>query len=204
MQRIFRISTLLMSMLVTAVVVLKPLVISLLYSAEFTASLTIMRWMLIGDYLKVTSWVFAMPMLAYADMKAFFWTEIIWNVTFLGLAAGMIARTHSLQWIGVAFAFNVLIYLAYTFHYARTRHCLKLHRPMVLSWLGGLALILGSSWQTWSATKVNWATAGLWIGVVVCFAWLALSVEERRQLKQAVLSTMAAQPVKMPRIAFKG
>jgi len=192
MQRIFRLSTLIMILLVTAVIVLKPLVISLLYSTEFTASLTIMRWMLIGDYFKVTSWIFAMPMLAYADMKTFFWTEIIWNAAFLGLAAGMVVATHSLEGIGVAFVLTYLTYLAYTFHYARTRHCLKLQRPMVLCWLGGLALILGASWQTWLSTRVMWPSAALWMGAGFGFAWLALSVEERRQLRRVVLSTMGA------------
>lgn len=190
MQRLFRVSTLLMTLLVIVVIVMKPLIISLLYSTEFTASLTIWRWMLIGDYFKVTSWIFAMPMLAHADLKTFFWTEAITNTAFLALATGLVVGTHSLQGIGVAFALSYLGYLIYTFHYARTRHGLTLRRPAVLSWLGGLALILGCSLETWSATQVNWGTAGLWAGAVGCFAFLGLSAEERRQIMHTALRTM--------------
>jgi O-antigen/teichoic acid export membrane protein len=188
MQRIFRMSTMLVAPLVATVIVAKPLVISLLYSSAFTASLAIMRWMLVGGYLKVTSWILAMPMLAFADMKTFFWTEVMWHAAFLTISIGTLLGGYSLEGIGVAFMMAYLIYLAYTFHYARTRHGFALPRSLIFTWLGGLALVLGASWQTWVSTRVMWTSAVLWMGAGFGFVWLALSAQERRQIRLSALS----------------
>lgn len=186
-QRLLRLSTLLMIPLVTAVVTLKPLVINLLFSNEFTPALEIMRWMLIGDYFKITSWVLAFPMLAYADMKTFFWSEIVSNVGFLGIAGGMIIGLRSLQGVGISFMLLYVAYLIYTLHYARSRYHLTVDRSLVITWLLGLALILGTSWQTWSATQVNWTMAVICGGAALALSWIMLGKVDQKQLVRLVL-----------------
>ena len=51
-QRFLRATIMLGIPLIVGVIVFKPLLIHLLYSEEFRPALTIIRWMLIGDYLK--------------------------------------------------------------------------------------------------------------------------------------------------------
>ena len=182
MKRLLRLSTLLMVPIVTMVIVLKPLVINLLYSDEFVSSLTIMRWMLIGDYFKVTSWILAMPMIAYADMKTFFWTEVVWNGLSLVFNWMMLAELNSLQGVGVTFTLTYITYLMYTLYYVRSRHQFSLDRKLAFAWLLGLVLLLGASLQTWSDTIVNWMTSSLWIGAALMFSWLVLEHKERRRL----------------------
>lgn len=182
MQRLLRLSTLLMIPLVSSVIALKPLVVNLLFSTEFTPALDIMRWMLIGDYFKVTSWVLAFPMLAFADMKTFFWSEIVSNIGFLGIAGVMIIGLGSVQGVGVSFLLLYLVYLIYTLYYARTRHHLTLNRNMVITWLFGLALILGISWQTWSVTQVNWTMTGICASASFALSWIMLGKENQKQL----------------------
>ena len=66
---------LLVAPLITLVILGKSLVVSILYSKEFLPSFDIIQWMLIGDYFKAVGWVLATPMLAFADLRMFFWTE---------------------------------------------------------------------------------------------------------------------------------
>ncbi len=189
-RRVLRLAMLLMVPLVVTVITLKPLVVKLLYSGEFLPALQIMRWMLIGDYFKVVSWVFSFTMIAYADMKTFFWTEVLWGGLTLGCALLVLQGLNSLQGIGVNFLALYVAYLAYTLFYVRRRHHLILDRPVVLQWLVGLVLVIGASVQTWNETQVQWATAGLWISVALGSSWFALSNAERAKISRVLSSRL--------------
>jgi O-antigen/teichoic acid export membrane protein len=182
MQRVMRLATLLMVPLVTGVIVLKPLVVEILYSSEFMSSLEIIRWMLVGDYFKVAAWVVATPMLAYADMRVFIWTELLWHAGFLACAALALFGFSSMQGIGVGFLLLYVVYFAYCSHYARSRYQFPLRRAVVGPWLVGLALIVGVSWHTWVDTQVDWFAAVLWMGAAFIFSWLSLNRNERREV----------------------
>lgn len=186
-QRVARLATLVVVPAVTSVIVLKPLVITILYSSEFAPSLEIIRWMLIGDYFKVAAWVFAMPALAYANMKVLFWAEMLWYGGFLAFAALALFGFSSMQGIGVGFLLMNTVLLAYYLCYVRSRHQLPLSRGMTVPWLIGLALIVGASWHTWSDTQLDWFAAPLWIGAAVSFSWLSLNRNERRETLRMLL-----------------
>lgn len=187
MQRMVRLTTLLMMPLVTGMIVLKPLAVELLYSSEFTPSLEIIRWMLIGDYFAVVAWVFALPMIAYADMRAFFWGELLWYGGFLAFAALALFGFSSMQGIGIGSLLVCAIYLGYCLYYARSRQQFPLTRAVLGPWLIGLALVVGASGHTWSDTQVDWFTAPLWIGAAVSFSWLSLNRNERRDVLRMLL-----------------
>ena len=186
-QRVARLAILLMVPAMTSVIVLKPLVITILYSSEFAPSLEIIRWMLIGDYFKVAAWVFAIPALAYANMRVLFWAEMLWYGGFIAFAALALFGFSSMQGIGVGFLLMYAVLLAYYLHYVRSRHQLPLSRGMTVPWLVGLALIIGASWHTWSDTQVNWFASPLWIGAAVSFSWLSLNRNERRETLRMLL-----------------
>lgn len=165
MQRLLRFVTIGMVPLVIAVVVLKPLVINILYSPEFAPSLEIIQWMLIGDFFRATAWVFGMSILAYADMKVFFWKEVLRDGFFLMGSFIALRWCHSVEWIGLSFMLLNMLNLVYLFYYARTRHQFTLTKSILIHWLVGLGLLLSASWQTWDAVVVNWSTALFWISV---------------------------------------
>jgi O-antigen/teichoic acid export membrane protein len=187
LQRVMRLATLLMVPLITAVIALKPLAIEILYSSEFASSLEIIRWMLIGDYFKVAGWVLAMPMLAFADMKVFFWAEVLWSAVFLVSAGLALLVFNSMQGIGVGFLLAYVGYVAYCLHYVRSRHHLRLSRQIVRFWLLGLALVVGVSWHTWSDTHVDWVAAFLWISAAIAVSWLSLTQNERTEILRIAL-----------------
>lgn len=182
MQRVLRFATLLMVPLVTGVIVLKPLVIELLYSEEFTPALEIIQWMLIGDYFKVAAWVVGMPMLAYANMRVFFWTELLWNGGFFIFAALALFIFGSMQGIGVGFLLMYIFYLSFYLYYARARYHFRMTRAIGVAWLAGLAVVAGASWYTWSDSTIDWVAAFTWITVAVVLSLLSLSSSERGEV----------------------
>jgi O-antigen/teichoic acid export membrane protein len=181
-QNLLRISLLLIIPLIITIIVLKSLVITILYTYEFMPSLKIIRWMLIGDYFKVGGWVLAMPMLAYGDMKVFFWTESLWYIGFLILSYIGIFYFNDTQMIGIAFLILYAFLFVYTIFYAHNKHSVVLTSNFLVHWILGLLLIIVASWQTWGDTQVNWISAPIWIAVAIGFSWMTLNKEEKSKL----------------------
>lgn len=179
MQDLFRVALLLIVPLIITVIVLKTLVITILYTHEFSPSLKIIRWMVLGDYFKASSWVLAMPMLAFCDMKPFFWTEILWSAGFLILSYIGIFYFNDLQFVGVAFLFMYVLYFIYTIYYSYSKHNFVLTYNVILHWISGFFLILFISWQTWDNTQVNWISALFWIAVAFVFSLANLTNGEK-------------------------
>ena len=95
---------------VCALAVLKPVVLAVFYSNAFLDASRYLRWTLVGDYLKVSSWVLSIPMLASADMRAFLVADLSAYAVFaVGAAAASQFRGAA---EGTAMAF-VLMYAAH-------------------------------------------------------------------------------------------
>lgn len=192
--RVLRLSMCLMVPLVVMVITFKALVVKCLYTAAFLPSLKIMRWMLIGDYFKVISWVFAIPMVAYADMRTYLWTEVLWGGLMLGGAAISVLGFHSLEGVGISFIGVYITYLGYTLFYVYRRHHLQLERRTVVQWLIGLAVVVSASAQTWNASQVNWVTAGFWLAVTLLFTGVVLNGDDRRRIRGVIVNRFKAFP----------
>jgi len=182
MRRLFRLATLFMVPMVVAVIVLKPLVVHLLYSSEFLPSLEIIRWMLIGDYLKITSWVLAFPILAYADMRTFLWSELAWNALFLIGAYLAVVQWGYIEGVGIMFLLLYASYLIFLMIYCRIRHHFTLTRAMIRHWVGGLVLVVAASLYSWNSKDIAWPAGIAWIIVASLLSWLALSRDERKKV----------------------
>ena len=91
---------------------LRDFVILTLFSQEFKPMANLFFWQLIGDVLKIASWLFAFMMLAKSMTKLYIISEIIFAISFYGLSVLMIER-NGLQGVTMAHALNYLIYLAF-------------------------------------------------------------------------------------------
>ena len=103
-----------------ALLALCPWVIQLLYSAEFTPAVAILRWQLLGDIFKLLSWPLGFALLAAGAGKTFVLTETTGiGVFVLGVAVGL--PIFGLVATGVAFLALYLAYLplVYWFGYRR-------------------------------------------------------------------------------------
>lgn len=182
MIQVFRMVVLLVTPLITLVILGKSLVVSILYSKEFFPSLDIIEWMLIGDYFKAVGWVLATPMLAFADLRTFFWTELLWN-------AGMIAGTwaalfvfNEIWMVGAVYLCLYICYAPFCYWYTATRYGLRLTAVEIRTWVFGVILIISASLWTWGETRVDLLKIGIFSGAIACFIWLGTNKSERKKL----------------------
>lgn len=87
-----------------------PYVIQIFYSVKFVPAYEILRWQLLGIFLRVVSWPIGFVLLAKGRGKVFFWTELTANVIHVALIwIGL--SLFGLVGTGIAF---FLLYVAYT------------------------------------------------------------------------------------------
>ena len=99
---------------------LAPWVIQLLYSAEFSPAVEVLRWQILGDVLKVASWPLGFVMLAAGDGKMFFWTEVF-VLSVMSLMISLLSASFGLQITGVAFVVAYVCYLPLVYRLAKHR-----------------------------------------------------------------------------------
>jgi O-antigen/teichoic acid export membrane protein len=179
----FRVSTVLLVPIIILVIILKPAFIEILYARDFNASLAIIRWMLIADYFKAASWILGYPMVAYADMRKYAVMESLWQVGFLTASIISLTQFDSIEGVGFGFMALYVILFFYTLHYARTYHAFAFPNRVVTTWLLGLGLIILASAMTWSSGDIDWIVVLFWIPVLIAFMAMALTLDERRQLR---------------------
>jgi O-antigen/teichoic acid export membrane protein len=181
-RRMFHFVTLAAVPLIVGLIILKPLAIQVLYSQEYSLSLTLLRWTLIGDYFKITSWVFAYIMVASADIRMMFWSEVLWNGCLLLGSIYALKYFSSLEGIGISFSLLYLGYLIFAVSYAKVKHKIGLQRNLILTWCLGLVIIVLASWQSWNAREPNnWRMIIAWCLVSGLYLILALGIQGRRQ-----------------------
>jgi O-antigen/teichoic acid export membrane protein len=161
MQSMFRFVTVVAVPVIMLVIVLKPFVLRLLFSSEFLPALSLMTWMLIGDFFKLTSWVKAYPMLAFADLKLYFWTEVLFQLLFLG--GSVLALRYFGEPEGVAVTFSALyvVYYVAMSMYVGRKFSFSLPTRISLNWWAGLILVVSFSFLTWHSTEVDWRIVGM-------------------------------------------
>jgi PST family polysaccharide transporter len=86
------------------------LIIRILFSEEFYEMADLFLWQLVGDFLKISSWLIAYLMVAKSMAKLFVLTEIIFSAFYAILSLSM-SRIFGLQGIVMGYALNYLLYL---------------------------------------------------------------------------------------------
>jgi len=180
MQRVFRFSIILMVPVIVAVISMKSLVVSLLYSDKFLPALEMIRWMLIGDYFKVSAFVLAFPMLAYADMRTFLWSETVFiSIQALGVYIAIMHWGH-MEGIGITFLIVYAAYFLFTISYCYQRFGFFLSKMLFSWWLGGLFLVTLVSIASWGQNSVNVGNALLFLVASGAMSWMLLSKHEQK------------------------
>jgi antigen flippase len=94
---------------VLATLTFAPLVVALLYSTKFTASVPILRWICLGAMLQVISWPMGYIIVAKGRQMLFIFSEVAWAIVSLALAWTCISA------FGVAGA-GMTFFGSYIFH----------------------------------------------------------------------------------------
>ena len=140
---------------VVATLTFAPLVITLFYSAKFSAAVVLLRWISLGVMLQVITWPMGFVIVAKGRPALFFLTELIWTLGARALSWFFIT-VFGLKGSGIAF------FAAYVFH-------LALVYPLV-RWLTGFdwsfdtlrnicmfALLIGSVFGSFYIIPFFWA-----------------------------------------------
>ncbi len=89
---------------------LKEYVVLIAFDEKFMPMLELFKWQLIGDIIKIASWLLAYLMLAKAMTKVFISTEIIFSVLFVCISI-LFINSFGLVGITYAFSLNYMLYL---------------------------------------------------------------------------------------------
>jgi len=95
-------------------------IISLLYSKEFLPVVSLFRWQVFGDILKLASWPLGFAILALGDGRGFIWTELIAGALLVGITA-LLMPLYGLDSAGMGFLACYAIYLPLVYWYVRRR-----------------------------------------------------------------------------------
>lgn len=177
----FHFSLLIALPLITVLVVLKPLVVRLLFSDEFLPSLKVLRWVLLGDCVRVIGWIIATVLLARADMKGYVLAEGLWSLTFLLLS--LLLLPYGIEWVGLAYLLSYIVYLALLMWRLWATHGASMPGLVFLRWLSGFALVAVSAWFCWDdQTLYSWHF--VLILPAVLFSFLIMGADERHLAHQ--------------------
>lgn len=91
------------------VYLLKDWIIGLLFTDAFFPMRDLFLWQMIGDSLKIGSWILAYLMLSKAMIKLFIITEIIFSVTLLGLTY-ISTQLFGFEGVSIAYLINYALY----------------------------------------------------------------------------------------------
>jgi PST family polysaccharide transporter len=144
---VFRVATLFGTPLVCTAVVFKPWLVRLLYSQDFSPAVELLRWTMLGDYLKISGWVFGMLLIARAERRLFALSELAWQVAVLGAVALFLRHTH--ETAGMVYLFANAVYLLFVWRHAQRAHGVWLDSQSCRIWLTGLAMVSLLSLLAW-------------------------------------------------------
>ena len=177
-----KLSIVIMAPMIVGVIILKSLLVQLMYTDAFIPALDLVRWMLIGDYLKITSWILAIPALANQDMKTYVWTEIIWYFGFLLFSAISLLYFNEIQGVGIAFTVLYLGLAIYYLKYTEKKYQFRVHKALKIYWLIGFFLVLGASFLTWNDEVINMSYIAIWLIMSISFIWLIMRNSIKRKV----------------------
>lgn len=89
--------------------ILRDFIISILFTSEFISMRDLFAWQMIGDTLKIGSWILAYLMLGKAMMKIFIATEIFFSASFYFLTV-VFTKTYGFEGVAIAHAANYFFY----------------------------------------------------------------------------------------------
>ncbi|SDB07175.1 polysaccharide transporter, PST family [Pseudomonas sp. NFACC23-1] len=93
------------------VYLLRDRVVHILFSVEFYPMRDLFAWQLVGDTLRIGSWIVSYLMLSKAMFKPFMVTEVVFSAMFYGLSL-VFTQWLGIQGVVLAYAINYLIYWA--------------------------------------------------------------------------------------------
>jgi PST family polysaccharide transporter len=135
--------------LIAMLAVFKPWLISGFYSDQFVGAVRYLRWTLIGDYLKITSWILSIPLVASGSMRAFLTADLTANVSFMAAAFGFGTWFSAAESTAIAFVIMYVVHMLFCGACLYSRGEFRPGKHLAAIWAGGLSLVIAASAITW-------------------------------------------------------
>jgi PST family polysaccharide transporter len=137
---------------IAVIALLKPWLLTVFYSTAFRPAAEYLRWTLLGDYLKVTSWILSIPILAAADMKMFLAADLAAYGVFLAVAVALAPLVTAASSAAAAFVAMYAAHLLLCAVYLWRKLRFVPARSAVAAWVAGLCIVMAASALTWGQT----------------------------------------------------
>ena len=134
---------------IAGIAVLKPWLLRILYSAAFEPAAAYLRWTLLGDYLKVTSWILSIPILAAGDMKMFLMADLAADGVFVAVAAGLAPAVTGATGAAIGFVAMYAVHLILCAIYLWKKLRFVPTRGAQTAWMLGFAVVTAVTALTW-------------------------------------------------------
>jgi PST family polysaccharide transporter len=92
-----------------SIYLLRDLIVMLLFTTDFAPMRELFGWQMLGDTLKIGSWVLSYLMLGKAMFKLFMVTEVVFSLSYYGLTY-VLTQSMGLEGVVVAYALNYGFY----------------------------------------------------------------------------------------------
>jgi PST family polysaccharide transporter len=89
--------------------IFRDFIIGMLFTADFTPMRDLFAWQMVGDTLKIGSWILAYLMLGKAMMKLYITTEIVFSASFYFMTI-IFTKLYGFEGVSIAHAVNYLAY----------------------------------------------------------------------------------------------
>ena len=175
--RALRLSAIIAVPTISGLIVLKPAAVHLLYSEEFIDAVELLRWTLLGDYIRVAGWVLATTLIARADMRAYLTCEVVWNVLFAAIALWLVPG--GIAGAGPAYLGAYAVYLIVLLWRVSTNQSISIRARAIVQWILGLAIVVLASALTWHDTTIEWIKLCV-LPIAAVYSWTVMSTTEKR------------------------
>jgi PST family polysaccharide transporter len=176
-----RLSIIVITPVIIGVVLFRTSIIEFVYSKEFVQAAQLLLFLLIGDFIKICSWTLDMVVLSRANMKAYFFKELLIQCIFLLGAWIAVNKFGILSGIGVAYivmySLNLLILYVLTSNKYKFEIDAVVIRALIVC--GTMVGFSGWLYSNEDSYSILWRFCWLF-GVVILTAML-ITKQERHQ-----------------------
>ena len=135
---------------IAGIALLKPWLLRMFYSAAFAPAAAYLRWTLLADYLKVTSWILSIPILAAGDMKMFLAADLAAYGVFVAVSAGLAPAVTAASGAAIGFVAMCAMHLLLCAIYLRRKLRFAPTRGALGAWVLGLSVVTAVSALSWN------------------------------------------------------
>jgi PST family polysaccharide transporter len=140
------------AVVIAGIALLKPWLLRMFYSAAFEPAAAYLRWTLLGDYLKVTSWILSIPILAAGDMKMFLAADLAAYGVFAAVAIGLAPVVTAASGAAIGFVAMYAAHLILCAIYLWRKLRFVPARRALAAWVLGLGVVTAVSALNWEKT----------------------------------------------------